>query len=226
MKIIAKDKIEKYLQQFKGKLPENCLVFCIDNFDGPNYVNGDLTFSPFSMIHAFESVQDDMPVIVTSTIPHLSLMDYLSWYAVIGRPNVVYVELDNFINANIILEQEINRKPFDQLAIDLYTNKLKSDFIYDDVVVDIGGTLIEKGEIRTEVLQIVKNIADNNRPVTICTGGDIDEYSPILRNFGINWKIISRRSINNITVKTIIDDLSQEVFVMFNNTKFLEFIKV
>lgn len=85
---------------------------------------------------------------------------------------------------------------------------------FPDVCVDVEGTLFDQnGTFRDNVLQEVSTFAnEHGKPVTIWTGGSIEEATKRIRAAGITWKIAAKASLRNAKVYAIFDDLPEKDF--------------
>lgn len=85
---------------------------------------------------------------------------------------------------------------------------------FPDVCVDVEGTLFDQnGTFRDNVLQEVSTFAnEHGKPVTIWTGGSIEEATKRIRTAGITWKIAAKASLRNAKVYAIFDDLPNKDF--------------
>lgn len=96
---------------------------------------------------------------------------------------------------------------------------------FEDLCVDIEGTLIKDGEIDMKLIERMKE-ESKTRPVTIWTGGDVKAYGKILREAGITFKIASKHWLAGAKVAKAIDDLPEEKFKRMYDVEIGEYIKV
>lgn len=83
---------------------------------------------------------------------------------------------------------------------------------------DVEGTIIQGGQINTGLLDELKK-RSGEKPVTVWTDGDIEQYQRVLREEGILWKILPKQIFRGATVEEAYDDLSQEDFETRHNIK-------
>lgn len=98
--------------------------------------------------------------------------------------------------------------------------------VFTDVCVDVEGTLLDaEGNLRESVIAFVLEKA-NGGPITVWTGGDVELLTSKLRSVGVYWKIVSKHAMRNATVRVIIDDQPEVVFVNEYGIACQEYIQV
>lgn len=107
--------------------------------------------------------------------------------------------------------------PFEELTIKVketegkYLPALFEGRDLSGVFADIEGTIIQGGQINTALLGELSR-RSQEKPITIWTDGDIEQYQRVLREQGILWKILPKQIFRGATVEEAYDDLNQEDF--------------
>jgi len=82
---------------------------------------------------------------------------------------------------------------------------------FPGVFCDIGGTLFVDKKLNEEVLEKLKNFAEV-KPVTLWTGGDLEEIKKKLVAMGVKYPLVSKDAFEGCEVEIAIDDLAKDVF--------------
>ncbi|HYF05343.1 MAG TPA: hypothetical protein VEA59_04185, partial [Patescibacteria group bacterium] len=83
---------------------------------------------------------------------------------------------------------------------------------YEDVCVDVEGTLVDKnGKLQPEVVNLVIQLAETY-PITLWTGGNVANAERQIRELGISRKITAKQLMRGATVSMVIDDMPQAEF--------------
>lgn len=82
---------------------------------------------------------------------------------------------------------------------------------FPGVFCDIEGTLFFDNKIKNEVLEMLKNFAEL-KPVTLWTGGDLEEIKKKLVANGVVYPLVSKYAFKGCKVEVVIDDLPQGYF--------------
>lgn len=97
---------------------------------------------------------------------------------------------------------------------------------FPDVCIDVEGTILDSnGNIRHEVLALAQQKAGSG-PITVWTGGDIENLSKQLRKAGIFWKIVSKQTMRGASVRVIIDDQPEDSFKSNYGVEYQEYIQI
>ena len=85
---------------------------------------------------------------------------------------------------------------------------------FSDVCIDVEGTLFTKdGDFRATVLGDAEERAKlEGRPITIWTGGNLENARKKIRDVGIPYKIIPKEILEGATVGHVIDDCPEPIF--------------
>jgi len=100
---------------------------------------------------------------------------------------------------------------------------------FQDICVDVEGTLLNaEGGIRSvEFVRSIQDMAkEEQRPITIMTGGKVSELNRQLRSLGLTWKIASKYDLAGAAVNLVLDDLPREDFQKEYNIGFDRYIQV
>ena len=82
---------------------------------------------------------------------------------------------------------------------------------FPGVFCDIEGTLFFEDKIKDKVLEMLKKYADT-KPVTLWSGGDLEEIKKKLVANGIVYPLVSKGTFKGCSVEIVIDDLPQDYF--------------
>lgn len=85
------------------------------------------------------------------------------------------------------------------------------DKTFPGVFCDIEGTLFFQGKIKNEVLEMLKKYA-SSKPVTLWTGGELEEIKKKLIANKIVYPLVSKYSFKGCKVDVVVDDLPQGHF--------------
>ena len=96
---------------------------------------------------------------------------------------------------------------------------------FPGVYCDIEGTLLKDGEINIPVLEKLKELS-KEKPITLWTGGKIEDLKKILASNGIIWKLISKNDLTGAEVETAYDDEDFSVFFGKYGVKVRDFNKI
>ena len=96
---------------------------------------------------------------------------------------------------------------------------------FPGVFCDVEGTLIKDGEINIEMLTKLKELS-RTKPITLWTGGNVEELGKILAKNSIKWKLISKRDLTGAEVETSYDDEDFYVFFEKYGVKVQNFNKI
>ncbi|RJQ32041.1 hypothetical protein C4572_01730 [Candidatus Parcubacteria bacterium] len=90
---------------------------------------------------------------------------------------------------------------------------------------DIEGTLLVGDKVNQEVLEKLKGFSEI-KPVTLWSGGDLEELKKKLVASGINYPLVSKDTFNGCKVEIIMDDLDEDIFKREYETSFKEYIQI
>lgn len=127
------------------------------------------------------------------------------------RPNVLEKVKKEF---GFIGDKEEVKSFLEGVSRDEQTGGLAKEWenkTFPGVFCDIEGTLFFENKIKKEVLDMLKKYA-GTRPVTLWTGGDLEETKKKLVANGIFYPLISKYPFKGCKVEVVIDDLSRGHF--------------
>ena len=139
----------------------------------------------------------------------------------VGYPydNIVVYLPGMKIDKNLILETQKKKKASIKIAKYLkfdygfvFITKKNGEMIIPGVYCDVYNTLIfgdDKPTINQKVLNMLKEIEQNGKDITLWTGGDASEFYKIVKKFGIEWPIHSKSDYYQQKVEIAIDDESE-----------------
>ena len=82
---------------------------------------------------------------------------------------------------------------------------------FPGVFCDVEGTLFVEKKLKKEVLEKLKNFAEV-KPVTLWTGGDLEEIKKKLVANGVKYPLVSKYAFEGCEVEIVIDDFAKEEF--------------
>ena len=85
------------------------------------------------------------------------------------------------------------------------------DKTFPGVFCDIEGTLFVDKKLNEEVLEKLKNFAEV-KPVTLWTGGDLEEIKKKLVANGVKYPLVSKYAFEGCKVELVMDDFAKEEF--------------
>lgn len=94
------------------------------------------------------------------------------------------------------------------------------------VFCDIEGTLLVGGKINQKTFEILEKFANEGKPVTLWTGGNLELARKQLLQNGIIWKLVSKYDFEKAYVEIVIDDEPQNKFEEKYQIKAEAFIKI
>jgi len=96
---------------------------------------------------------------------------------------------------------------------------------FPGIFCDVEGTLVKHGVVDIEMLSVLKELS-KTKPITLWTGGNVEDLNKILALNGIVWKLISKHDLTGAEVETSYDDEDFAVFFGKYGVKVRNFNKI
>ena len=104
-------------------------------------------------------------------------------------------------------------------------NSILAGKFFPGVFCDIENTLIVDGKVNTSMLTTLQTFS-LSKPITLWTGGKVEDLQKILTQNEIIWKLISKTDLTGATVEIAYDDEEYSVFFEKYGIKVNEFRKI
>lgn len=104
-------------------------------------------------------------------------------------------------------------------------NSIFAGRFFPGVFCDIEGTLFKNGEINVAMLEKLKELSAH-KPITLWTGGNLEEIKKTLALNGITWKLIPKDDLTGAEVEIAFDDEDFSVFFEKYGVKVKNFNKI
>ena len=106
---------------------------------------------------------------------------------------------------------------FDELQEKLENYKTEETRYFDGkdlkgIFIDIEGTLIQNGAVNRQLVEELKKMSEE-KPITIWSDGNLKQFSGVLRENGVYWKIVPKGLFKGAKAEEVFDDLNEEEFV-------------
>jgi hypothetical protein len=118
--------------------------------------------------------------------------------------------------------EKLRGKEVNQIA---GVKNVAGDKVLPGLFCDIEGTLILGDKVNSDMLSILKKTQD--KPVTLWTGGNVEDVRKILNRHGINnFPLVSKDVFRGCKVEIVYDDLTKKEFCRQYDIKAKTYIKV
>jgi len=104
-------------------------------------------------------------------------------------------------------------------------NSVLAGKYFPGIFCDVEGTLLKDNIVNQTTYDLLKNLSEK-KPITLWTGGDIENLGKILAQNGITWKLVSKYDLTGAEVETAYDDEDYYIFFEKYGVKVQNFNKI